>query len=245
MTEQSKAQIANNKPGLDALVEDLFGLNFRGMKTIMQLFVSPKEVFESARVSDWRRQYTPTMRLTFSIITVFMLLSFFWAAEDGIMYQTLLAQMTEAAASDPGAPDPKNTLDARFGAYSFLYPFVYMLVHGLVGSIVFFWGDGTEWVTRVRLYFALLATGMLVALMSMAFVPFLTTDALPAFTLIGLFVSVLIYGLTYARGMWGTRSHISILVRAVLIALIITSTDLLISVLSGISARLWVTQFGA
>ena len=64
-------------PTFDSLIEDVFGLNVRGLKTLTQLFAGPKKVFDSARVADWRSRYTPTLRLTFSIITVYMLLSFF------------------------------------------------------------------------------------------------------------------------------------------------------------------------
>ncbi|MEO1189934.1 MAG: hypothetical protein AAFW60_12770, partial [Pseudomonadota bacterium] len=50
-----------NEPKLDSLIEDIFGLNVQGLRTLGGLFVSTKSVFESARVSDWRRKYTPTM----------------------------------------------------------------------------------------------------------------------------------------------------------------------------------------
>ncbi|MEM9179610.1 MAG: hypothetical protein AAGA89_07855, partial [Pseudomonadota bacterium] len=79
-----------DRPDADALVADLFGLNVRGAKTLAHLVTQPAKVFASARVNDWQGQYTPTMRLAFSVLTVFSLLSFFWAAEDGVLYQTLL-----------------------------------------------------------------------------------------------------------------------------------------------------------
>jgi len=244
MTNHTNTQAASDKPGFDSLVEDLFGLNVRGLRTVGQLFISPKQVFESARVPDWRRKYTPTIRLTFSIITVFMLLSFFWAAEDGMMYQAILAQFTEMAAARPEPISPeqiRQDIDTVFAAYSFLYPFIYMLIHGLVGSVIFFWGKGTGWVTRLRLYFGLLAVGMTVALLSTFITPFLTADMLVAFTFIGMLIAILAYWLTYARGMWGTASVLGVLARATCLALLITLVDMIISILAGFGAGVWVS----
>jgi len=230
-------------PGFDSLIEDLFGLNVRGLKTVGQLFISPKKVFESARVPDWRRKYTPTIRLTFSIITVFMLLSFFWAAEDGMMYQALFAQFTEIAAAslDPVSPEQiRRDIRTAFAAYSFFYPFIYMLLHGLVGSALFIWGKGTGWVTRLRLYFGLLTVGMTVALISTLITPFLRPDMLVAFTFFGMAISVLAYWLTYARGMWGSASALGVLIRATCLALLITLVDIIVSGTAGIGAGIWV-----
>lgn len=243
MTNATNSRDDVKEPRLNSLIEDLFGLNVRGLQTVGQLFVSPKFVFESARVSDWRRKYTPTIRLTFSIITVFMLLSFFWAAEDGMMYQTLLELFSEIAAASGESISPeqiRRDIDTTFAAYSFMYPFIYMLIHGLVGSVMFFWGKGTGWVTRLRLYFGLLAVGMSVALISILVTPLLTKEMLLPFTYIGMAITLLAYGLTYARGMWGTASISGVLVRAVSLALIITIVDAIVSSLAGIGAGVWV-----
>lgn len=243
MTDHTKSAEVTDKPGLDSLIEDLFGLNVRGLKTVGQLFVSPKQVFESARISDWRRKYTPTIRLTFSIITVFMLLSFFWAAEDGMMYQILLAQFTEMAAANPEkipAEQIHRDIETAFAAYAFFYPFIYMLLHGLVGSVVFLWGKGTGWVTRLRLYFGLLTVGMTVALVSTLITPFLTTDMMAPFAIFGMLIAILAYWMTYARGMWGTSSTLGLLLRASFLALLITFVDMIVSGLAGFGAGIWV-----
>ena len=248
MTDEANVRGAPDKPGLDSLIEDLFGLNVRGLKTVGQLFLSPGKVFERARVSDWRRKYTPTIRLTFSIITVFMLLSFFWAAEDGMMYQALLAQFEEAAAANPDAPrvaDIMQELNKVFAAYSFFYPIIYMILHGLVASIVFVWGKGTGWVTRVRLYFGLLAVGMTVSLLIILATPFLSSEMMLVFTFVGMGIALLAYWLTYVRGMWGRASRLGIVLRATGVALIITFVDAMVSGLAGFGAGMWVAATSA
>ena len=77
MKPNDQTEIRSQQPTLDSFIEDAFGLNIRGLKTLWHLIIAPKRVLESARVTDWRERYTPTLRLTFSVITVFMLLSFF------------------------------------------------------------------------------------------------------------------------------------------------------------------------
>jgi len=248
MTNANQTPTHIERPGLDSLVEDLFGLNLRGLSTIGRLFLAPKDVFDSARVSDWRRKYTPTIRLTFSVITVFMLLSFFWAAEDGMMYQALLAQFNEAASTDAHSltiEEVRDRLDNVFAAYSFMYPFIYMLIHGCVSSVVFLWGKGTGWVTRVRLYFGLLAVGMSVSLLITLVTPFLRAEMLVPFTFIGLVITLIAYWLTYLRGMWGRASKLGIVVRATSISALIILVDLIVSGLAGFSAGLWVGMISA
>ena len=243
MTDHAIDQSASDKPGLDSLIEDLFGLNVRGLKTVGQLFIAPGKVFETARVSDWRRKYTPTIRLTFSIITVYMLLSFFWAAEDGVMYQSLYSVLSDAAAASDATVTPaeiREDVEIAFAAFSFLYPFVYMLMHGLVGSLVFVWGKGTGWVTRLRLYFGLLTVGMTIALITTFMMPLLSLDQLVYFTMFGMVISVIAYGLTYVRGMWGKGSTIGILFRAGCIAVLISFVDIIASGVTGLLAGVWV-----
>ena len=184
MKRNEATRAAAIPPTLDSLIEDVFGLNLRGLKTLGHLFAAPKVVFESARVADWHNRYTPTIRLTFSIITVFMLLSFFWAAEDGVFYQSILAQLEDAAASNPDMPPPEQVLESYFAAYSVAYPFVYMFIHTLIASVVWLWGKGTGWVARVRLYFGLLAVGMIIALLSMIFMPLIEREILSIYMLI-------------------------------------------------------------
>nr|WP_070960988.1 hypothetical protein [Hyphomonas sp. Mor2] len=230
----------HQRPGLDSLIEDVFGLNIRGLKTLWQLIIRPRDVFESARFTDWRSRYTPTIRLTFSVITVFMLLSFFWAAEDGPFYQMILVQLEEAAKTNPDLPPADQVLDAFFAAYSFSYPFVYMLIHAVIGVLVFFWGSGTGWVTRIRLYFALLVMGMTFSLFMMVLSLMIEREAFPLFALTSFALTYVVYCLTYVRGMWGVHSPIGLGARALAIGFIISIGDLLVSSGAGICASYWI-----
>lgn len=241
MKRNEATRAAAIPPTLDSLIEDVFGLNLRGLKTLGQLFAAPKVVFESARVADWHNRYTPTIRLTFSIITVFMLLSFFWAAEDGVFYQSILAQLEDAAASNPDMPPPEQVLESYFAAYSVAYPFVYMFIHTLIASVVWLWGRGTGWVARVRLYFGLLAVGMIIALLSMIFMPLIEREMLSIYMLIVMGIGFLAYVATYMRAMRGNYPRTGLGVRALAIATIIPVGDIVVAIAAGVASSVWIS----
>lgn len=239
MRDAANLNSANETPDFDSLLSDLFGLNVRGAKTLWDLLARPKRVFESARVFDWRSAYTPTMRLAFSILTVFSLLSFFWASKDGVLYQTLLARFSEALADDPNAPPIDDMMDAMFAGYNFIYPFAYMLVHTLAASILFVWGKGTPWVARIRLYFGVASMGIALATLSVFAMPFVGVDLILVSSVLGVVLSLIAYGLTFARGMRGEFSMLGLLSRAILVAVIVTVVDFAAAILAGSGAGLW------
>jgi len=230
---------ASEKPDFDSLLADLFGLNVRGARTLWDLFARPKRVFESARVFDWRSRYTPTMRLAFSILTVFSLLSFFWASEDGVLYQTLLARFSERLAEDPNAESVNAILSATFAGYNFIYPFAYMLVHTIAASVLFVWGRGTPWVARIRLYFGVASVGIALATIFVFAMPFLSLDLIVVSTVLSILASVIVYVIVFARGMNGEFSALGLYMRAVFVALFITVADLVAASLAGIGAGQW------
>lgn len=230
---------ANAKPDFDSLLSDLFGLNVRGARTLWDLLARPKRVFDSARVYDWRSAYTPTMRLAFSILTVFSLLSFFWASKDGILYQTLFAEFSAEFADDPNAPSVEDMLDATFAAYNVIYPFTYMLVHTIAASVLFVWGKGTPWVARIRLYFGAASVGIAFATISVFTMPFLSLDLIVISTLLSIVLSVMVYAIIFARGMSGAFSALGLYMRAIFVALFITVVDLVAAALTGIGAGFW------
>ena len=235
MRDETKTNSQQDKPDIDSLLADLFGLNIRGAKTLYDLFRRPRAVFESARVNDWRNRHTPTVRLVFSILTVFSLLSFFWAGEDGVLYQSL-----ESALGDvPDRAFVAQFLPNLFASFVFIYPFVYMLTHSLIGSTVFVWGKGTSWVTRLRLYFGVASVGIAIAVLSNLAMPFVGTAGFLSIAIGTAVLSLIAYAVTYARGMAETGPQSGRTVRAVSLAIIITLADLIAALAAGSAAGFW------
>ena len=227
MAEDANEKQAHQKPDVDSLIADLFGLNIRGAKTLIDLFVRPKRVFESARINDWQGQYTPTVRLAVSILTVFSLLSFFWAGENGILFRALRSMLADI----PDASKVEEILPGIFAGFVFIYPFIYILVHALMASVVFLWGTGTPWVARLRLYFGVASIGIAVA--SNILMLFLSPTLFMPVVAVAIILSFIAYMMTYARGMADAAPGRSGLGRGAALAVIVTLADFIASIIAG------------
>ena len=239
MPDDTNLGSSRETPDLDALMADVFGLNIRGLKTLADLFARPKSVFDSARTFDWQSKYTPTVRLAFSILTVFSLLSFFWAAEDGVLYQTLLDLFSEGFAKQPDAPPVEDFISTMFAGYNIIYPFTYLLVHSLVGCCIFVWGKRTPLVARIRLYFGVASVGVAIAVLSIAAMPFVSSNIMWVWTTVTMGVTFLAYIITYGRGMSDRFSLLGLLARGVFLAIVVTVADFIVAIIAGTGAGYW------
>ncbi|MEL7393228.1 MAG: hypothetical protein AAFN06_11365, partial [Pseudomonadota bacterium] len=181
----------------------------------------------------------------FSLITVFMLLSFFWSAEDGPLYQGLYSQLEVLRETQPDLPPAEVMIEGWFAAYSFSYPFIYMILQGLFGSFLFVWGKGTPWTTRLRMYFGLCAIGMSIALLTTTLLTLIKPEQLLAYTALTISIGLIAYALTYARAMAGTLSVRALIWRTPFVAFYITLIDFLIGGVSVFASGVWVGYQGA
>ncbi|MEM1391285.1 MAG: hypothetical protein AAGG45_09410 [Pseudomonadota bacterium] len=229
----------SDQPGLDDLLEDVFGLSLRAGTTLSHLLTKPAQIAAAARSPSFKDTYTPTIRLTFSLLTLMMLLSFFWAGENSPFFE-LLRNIVESSAPE-GTPDPVIDSLAKdfFAKYSVVYPVIYLIFQGTVGSLVFVWGNGTPLVARLRLYFSILAIGMLWALISIGFVAMTNLEMNTTYLISALLITFLIYSLFYSFLIEGTHSGSAKIWRAVLIAIIVLIADNAISTLSAVTAGYW------
>ena len=234
----SPAAPSPRQPGWNDMAEDIFGLSLRGFRTMKDLVVRPANVFRAARVADWHTLYTPSVRLVSSLVALMLLLRILWAGEDSAMYQTVLAQIETIAAASPRISDAGQLADQYFNTWAVVFPFVYLAVHFLVSMLVRLWGKDATLVTRVRLYFAALVPGMLIANLSLIVMPFISTSQLFTFTGVYLVLCALAYGLTAYFGLKAIYPQAGARIwRACLFALIAlladTATSMISSVIGG------------
>ncbi len=154
-TDRNTEESARKKPGLDALVEDIFGLNIRGLKTIWHLFKKPSEVFAAARDLHWKDEYTPTIRLYFSILAVILFFQFVWAGENSFLENSFREILRPVLANDQDAIFTlEEIVDQAVRVYILLYPFTLGFFALIAAMLTHIWGKGAGFTTRVRLYFA-------------------------------------------------------------------------------------------
>ncbi|MEM8615683.1 MAG: hypothetical protein AAGF20_01995 [Pseudomonadota bacterium] len=227
------------RPEFDNLMEDMFGLSVRAGQTMWDVLVRPAKVAEYARTIDWNSTYTPTVRLTFSILTLMLLLSFFWAGEASPFYQIMSQFIQQSAAETLPEDMLKPLVDDYFAKFLFIYPISYMVIHGLIGGLVRVWGKDAGYVVRLRLYFLVLSVGILFVLLNAAIYPFLSPEAFVVVSNIGTVLVILIYAMVHWRATSNQFTPKARAWRSVLLALIVVSVDLAISFAAASGAMLW------
>lgn len=153
------------QPGWDAMMEDLLGLNIRGVQTALAIFATPRKVYSAAHSKDWQaRTYTPSLRLFISLVMFVLILQAFWGGPDSHLarFQTEVIQ----AGLNANAPEALLPfIDARDIWETSLVSLPVATVSAmLVASLLLrVWGKGTNTVTRIRFYFLSAIPGWIVS----------------------------------------------------------------------------------
>lgn len=190
---------------VEGLLNDIFGLNIRGLKTLWFTFAKPARVFDVARQGNWTTAgLTPTIRLLFSVFALLAAFRFFWAKEDGFLFQAVLQAVN--AQTDTAQNLPQN-VDASAVTSNILSTIVLVLpvamTIGLVlgGSALSVWGKGTRATQRIRLFFTAIIPGYtLNALFTITLLSAISQQFLLIFSFLILFMQLVIDTITSLRG---------------------------------------------
>jgi len=107
----SQNQPKLNKIGFDNLLEDIFGLNIRALKTIGVMFRKPVDYFKAARTPEWEDKYTPSFRVWFGIMAILVALNFIYNNDKSAMtaaYQGMVGQLATQFEHAHNAANVKN-----------------------------------------------------------------------------------------------------------------------------------------
>lgn len=163
-----------NNLGTDELIEDAFGLNVRGLRTISDMFIRPAKVFQAARAKDWDGRYTPSLRLVFSILALLGFFSFFWAGEDSVFFREFSTRLAESDELMLADEEQRNeTVNRLLGVYSAVVPIAYILGHGFMSLFFRIWGANVGRVERLRLHLAAIVPSMTFTLLATLLIPVL------------------------------------------------------------------------
>lgn len=164
-------QATVSKIGFDNLLEDIFGLNIRALKTIGVLFRKPYDYFEAARTPEWENKYTPSFRVWFGIMALLVALNFIYNNDKSTMTQAYEGMIENIASEFQQAHNSANAKEGQasesinidtaqaakdMGKWVMVYyPFAYIPFMALAGIVVRFWGRSLTYVTRLRYLFAI------------------------------------------------------------------------------------------
>lgn len=172
------AQTQVTRIGFDNLLEDLFGMNIRGFKTIWVLVTRPKLYFIAAKTPDWQERYTPSFRVWFAIIALTAALAWVWAGPDSPMfniYREGLLPMVEGA-NKSLAPQGLMIEAGSFNVdqaardvirwTNIFLPVTYFMTLGVIAFLFRSFGERLPYIVRLRYVFAIIIPGSLLGLLS-------------------------------------------------------------------------------
>jgi len=226
----------------DALLDDLFGLNVRALKSMRAIIVSPRAVFEAARDADWLGKFTPSIRLAFTLIAAMVFLRFLWGGENSALHEMTKSGLTNSDVLGHGDMD-RFTQD-YLGLWLVLFPFSYFCVHALLALLVRVWGKGTSAPVRLRLYFAALLPGLLLGVLSTIAMPMLDVALFEQTLMPALALTGLIYALTVFRGLPAAMSTQGRTWRSILFGSVAICGDLFIALSTFVVGFAWLYERG-
>ncbi len=193
-----KAQPRASRLGFDSVLEDMFGLNIRALKSIGTLFRRPAAYFDAARDRDWLQRFTPSFRIWLGLYALLAAMRFIYGGETSPMVEHMVTQMETEA---PFSEDDRFTLDNRQFAvdmYKWLFvllPFVFLPTYAVVAFLFRSFPGQPGFVLRLRYVFSTVipSTALIVATTPVLLLP-LTVEHMFA-------MSVMIFPLIFALDM--------------------------------------------
>jgi len=188
----------NKREELSGVVEDALGFNFRSLKTLRDLIVRPRTVFQAYAERD-RVRYTPAIRLFLGLVGLQVLISTLWGGWAGLMQRQI-------ETSDPAVRDFYVQISGdrvvpylqHYGdAMGVAQP---LLVAGFSSLSVFVLGwfrPGLSWPSRLNIGMGVLTVGSVVGLLLM---PVLIIPESARWSGLSMLVIGIVYFITFLRG---------------------------------------------
>lgn len=236
MTDQAHKTKTGTIVGFDSLLEDIFGLNIKGLKSIWALFIRPDDYFRKAKLPEWDNAYTPSFRIWFGITAITTGLRFLWGGQNSPMFQTYVEQITlvkeQLAVStnsagetiDVSGFDPIAVTNILMKWMFVLMPFCYMGLVALFAVIFKAWGEKLSYTVRLRYLFAIVISGNFLILLSLPILLVTPQEYMPVYSGVGMAIMLIFYIFTAYRGPYkiadaGSRLGLSIVTGVIMIIL--------------------------
>lgn len=240
--EKQKSETTSQGLSLDSIAEDLFGLNIRGIQSILAIWWRPREYFAAARDSDWQEKYTPSIRLWLSFFALLSVLKFWWFGTNAGMVGAFAAGFENAGLI---LPDGISYQDIGAEAVLWVFgwvPIVQIISMFMLALIYNAWGERTTLALRQRYLFAVIipSTSVMPILMTMML-------AVPAhmMTAYGILLAAIAFLIDFQTGYRGGFTNVSRTGRAWragLLALIVVSINTLTAIVIQITGILLIGQ---
>ncbi|MEM8615533.1 MAG: hypothetical protein AAGF20_01220 [Pseudomonadota bacterium] len=227
---------------MDSVAEDLFGLNIRGIQSILAIWWKPREYLAAARVSDWQERYTPSIRLWLSFFALFSVLKFWWFGTNAGMVGAFAAGFENA-----GLILPDGISYEDIGAEAVLWVFGWVPIVQIISMFVLAliynaWGERTTLALRQRYLFAVIIPSASVMPVLMTITLLVPVHMMTAY---GILLAVIAFFIDFQTGYRGGLTNVSRTGRAWragLLALIVVTVNTLTTIVVQITGILLIGQ---
>lgn len=238
---QSTAQPQIDKIGIDNFLDDLFGMNIKGLKTIWVLLISPAKYFKAAKTPAWLDLYTPSFRVWFGITALSAGMKFLWAGEKAPMRELYADQMqmivnqaiSKAEATgrslDVASFDAGASADYLLKLMFLITPFVTIFLVALLAVVYRAWGEKLSYIVRLRNCFAIIITGSAFGFVTAFLTLIVPQSIFMQITWLMLFIMFGLYFVTAYRGAYrhletGQRIGYSVAITALMAFIVMLSS---------------------
>jgi len=206
-TPTTTEQAVINRVGFDNLLEDIFGLNIRALKTIGVLFKSPAKYFKAAKTPDWTDRYTPSFRVWFGLMALLVALKFLYTSDTNIMIDAYSGMMEQVKAGINSSNTEKPVeFDTRLAARELLkwimvfFPFAYIPVMALAAIMYRAWTEKLSYVTRLRFLFGTVIPSAFITILITLSTIFIDAKIFATIAAISFLVMIVLDFITAYRG---------------------------------------------
>lgn len=223
---------------VDDVVQDLFGLNLRGLRSIWTLIARPRRYFEAATYADWQGRYTPSVRLWLSLLAIFSLLKVWFISEDSPLVAAY-AHGFRAAGVTPIAGETFESIGQAAALWTFgLVPILQFAAMFLLAIVYPAWGEKTNFALRQRFLFGILTPSSTLGLFLVVAMVLVPPSLITVYAFALAAVSFTVDTVTGARGAFASRGGWGRLWRAALLALVVAALNIGVNVLAQIAGIL-------
>ncbi|MEO0466113.1 MAG: DUF3667 domain-containing protein [Pseudomonadota bacterium] len=190
---------------LQSTVEDAFGFNFRSLKTINDLFIRPRTVFEAYAARD-RVSYTPAIKIWLGLIGLQVITNAVFGGWEGLIRRTFEADPATAAVYEEVTAGRVDEFLVHYASALSMAQAPVVGVFSALSVFVLGWfNKSVPWSGRFNIAMGVLTAGSIMGVLTMAMFLIPAPPGWLYFATTGLIVFV--YFVTFGRGAKGTLAQ--------------------------------------
>jgi hypothetical protein len=227
---------------IESVVEDLFGLNLRGLRSIAKLWTRPRDYFMAAKVANWNDRFTPSIRLWLFFFALFSAFKFLWVGSGEGMIEAFANGFSEARIQVPEGQSYRDIGKEAVLLIFGLLPFLQIIGTIIIAFIYPFWGERTTIALRQRYFFGVIVPSASLMPVFMTVMMFLPGSYLTAYGLMLALITFVVDFQTGYRGAFINVSGMKRAWRAGLLSLTVVSFNVVVTIIAQFVGIIYIGQ---